>query len=86
METKVNKRRETLLARRNKKQHGNEHSSIDVGLEILCACEVKNPMSLVEIAAYCDCTPERIAQIEQTALMKLRRQRRTLQPCIEQFA
>jgi hypothetical protein len=48
--------------------------SIDLGLAILGATALPGTChTLDQIAAYCDCAPERIRQIEQKALRKLRR-------------
>ncbi len=46
---------------------------IDLGLDILLATRPGEQLSCVEIAAYCNLTPERIRQIERKALAKLRR-------------
>jgi hypothetical protein len=46
---------------------------IDLGLDILRATRPGEQLSPVEIAAYCDCTPGRIRQIERKALARLRR-------------
>jgi hypothetical protein len=48
--------------------------SIDLGLAVLSVLrEPGETFSVAEIAAWCGCSPAWIAQIEQTALKKLRR-------------
>jgi len=46
---------------------------IDLGLAILSATRQGERLTPTEIAAYCDCTPGRIRQIENRALARLRR-------------
>jgi DNA-directed RNA polymerase sigma subunit (sigma70/sigma32) len=46
---------------------------IDLGLAIAQAANPGKQLSLREIAAYCECSPETIARIERKALAKLRK-------------
>lgn len=55
------------------KVSGEEKSKrIDLGLAILAATRPGERLTCAEIAAYCNCCPERINQIEHTALERLR--------------
>jgi len=47
-------------------------NSIDVGLAVLCAIKPGVPMTREAIASACDCSEQRIYEIEQRALRKLR--------------
>lgn len=47
-------------------------SSIDIGLAVLCAIKPGVPLSRSAIASACDCSEERIREIEERALRKLR--------------
>ena len=77
-------RRETLMQRRTERRNHTEE--IDIGLKVLCAAQPDEPMALNEIAAYCNCSPERIGQIEKIALKKLQRYRDDLLPYFSECA
>lgn len=53
----------------------NRSSSIDLGLAVLGVvnCNPREPLTLEAIAEVCECAKERIRQIEEGALEKLRR-------------
>ena len=46
---------------------------IDLGLAILSVIRTGRPLTTVEIAAWCGCSPQAILQIEQRAIAKLRK-------------
>ena len=60
-------------------------TSIDLGLEILCAKYKGHVFEHREIAAYCGCHHSRIQQIEKSAIRKLRRHEKKLRPLIAEI-
>lgn len=54
-------------------RRGHRSSSIDIGLAVLCAITPRDHnWSLEDIAEICECTRNRIWEIERSALRKLR--------------
>ena len=54
--------------------HKQHKPSIDIGLAISATHSIPGvPRSAADIAAYCGCSRQRIQQIEERALRKLRR-------------
>lgn len=49
---------------------------IDLGLAVLATFHRGEKFTCAEIAAWCDCSPERIGQIEREALAKVRNRMR----------
>jgi hypothetical protein len=47
--------------------------SIDLGLALLSVAFLGQPLTLEDIAAWCDCEPSTIHRIERGAMLKLRR-------------
>jgi DNA-directed RNA polymerase sigma subunit (sigma70/sigma32) len=47
-------------------------TAIDLGLAVLCAMKPGRPLTRGDIATVCGCSEQRIYEIEQRALRKLR--------------
>ena len=66
--------RATLEARGVEIRRAAKSEAIDLGLALLSIARIPGePLTLEDIAAWCDCTRERIRQIERDALRKIRR-------------
>ena len=80
----TNKRREKLLERRRARK--TEISDIDLGLIALNEMDREGPLTRAEIAEVCGCSEQYLKELEERALMKLRRHRAELEACLNELA
>jgi DNA-directed RNA polymerase sigma subunit (sigma70/sigma32) len=63
-----------------------KRARVNLGIDLaMLSAKPNQPMSCVEIAAWCGCSKQRIAMIEHAALNKIRRKLHPKSPLLEEL-